>query len=227
MVQGQVTFDWWELYKTNVAALRGPLSKIQLHRLVADLDHKGYSRDLNLYYLYDIEPHPIATAIQKANEFGDSVTWHPSISQLLKTTDFDGKEGIKIYLIGQPTGPPTLPEEQLLLHQFQAKYHDKHKPDSDDDGGVYLGYASKESPVPQRLAVYDDVFIVKFSNQEGFGLAFVDDDIRDINGARLLPQYQLRPKEDPGRSATLYDLLVEAWNGSLEEWQPVLDVHPA
>ncbi|NQU23858.1 MAG: hypothetical protein HQ567_21460 [Candidatus Nealsonbacteria bacterium] len=219
VLRGQVTFDWWEEYKAHIAELKGPDSKIQLHRIVVNLDYKGDSDELGEYYLYDLEPLDIRTAIEKAKVLGETVKWHRSISQLLGATDLNGKEGLAVFLIGKPAGEATLPDDHKLLFHFQNSFHDGHKPISDEDGGVYVGYVPEKGSVPAALAVYNDVFIVKLTDQERFGLAFVDDDTRDINGIRLLPQYQLRTSETDRDSETAYESFVNAFHDSESEWQ--------
>lgn len=221
LVEGKITFKWWEQYKQNVANLRGrDKFKIQFHRVVASFNHGDNSDALDGYYLYETEPLSIKKAVGVAKGLHGNVEWHPSLINLLSVQDYHEKDNTLVYLIGKPLpGSTKPPESQKLVNHFHTSYHDRGEP-ALLDGGVYVKYAHTRDAIPSRLFSYNDLFIVQFNDSEGFGLAFIKDDTRDISGTRILPQQELRSRADGANSPpfSLCELIEKAWRASKPEW---------
>jgi len=210
VIRGQVTYGWWEKYKSTIVSLKGRDSAVQFHRVVAHIPWPGSPKDPEAYYLYHPEPLFLGQAIAKALPLKGQVEWHPSIAALLESLDYEDKRDFQIYLIGKPTPNAANPgKDSLVVEHFQTSTHDGNNP-GPTEGGVYVRYLQTQASLGERLRDYDDVFIVKFSRSSGFGVAFIDDEIRDINGLRYLARAELGPTE-AGTSSTLFDLIAGAW----------------
>jgi len=221
------TFDWWERYKDGVARLKGPGSHVQFFRLVAHIVRDGYPSDPLKYYLWWPEPLPLAEAWRKAGAFGNKVDWHPKVVELLSpggaSAPKSGADVPKVYLIGKARGGASPPEGSLkMVDHFQETYHDAGEP-HEDQRGVYVRYLASRAELEVlragMLLTYDDLFIVMISPKCCFGLAFVADEFRDVNGVRFLRQFEISGQSGiKSLPPTLLPLLDAAWGSGKEEF---------
>ncbi|TET34911.1 MAG: hypothetical protein E3J72_12305 [Planctomycetota bacterium] len=206
---GNITFPWWENYKSTIREMKGAEEPIKLYRLVAHILSQTTIEDAKDYFLFDTNALTIPKAKELAEQY-DYIEWHPDIHHIINST-FNYQSLPKelqphIYLIGKYADEDMdKTQGTRLIDHFHESFHDHSEDPSPGDGGVFIRYLDS---LPERLRHYDDIFIVRLSETSGFGMVFIDDESRDVNGMRFLPEYELKEEGDP---PGLLPLVKEAW----------------
>jgi len=221
------TVDWWEDYKSRFREIKNKGLNVRVFRLVAHADASSRLPHPSEIYLYgSTNGNLVPMTLAEARAYADSVRdvdWHPSITGLLSNSYHDDSEPErKVYLIGKPRdGTVPAQAHPKLLDHFETTYHHHFSSAGNNSRGCFVKYVQSVSDL-QGLDIYDDVFIVSVSASRRFGMAFVDDESRDINGMRFLLDYELiRQSIDfhTGQRASIQNSFEEAWKVAMPEFR--------
>lgn len=222
---GQATFPWWEDYKQDIANLkgdRGTNKHVRMYRLVAhepgpEADDPKDLDGVKEYWLYSDEYLKLKAALEQKAQVSN-VLWYPSVEKVLeRKKEFHPTSVPWLHLIGKPAALGATKGKKVVWTHFHEQYHDtifcQWKEPSDYIPGVYVKYLR----TPENLVTldwFDDVFIVELSSRTAFGLAYVDEQIRDVNGLLILHQANLTK----GGVRPVLEHLKTAWSAAQKEF---------
>jgi hypothetical protein len=216
-----VTLPWWEDYKAKMAKMAaisrtqpagGGGSCLRVMRLVAQPSGAGSES----WVLINDRAFALLEAARQMKGAASPRRYHPNIACLsgLKTVRSQGD--LSVYLIAQPDGP----NETKLVQHFEETYHTEVGDGLPDRWGVFLKYLPRASGY-ENLLQFDDIFIalVRYGDcgrSFGFGLAFIDDETRDVNGMWIVSRANLTERNDAA-APTLLQMFTEAWRAGQTE----------
>ena len=167
-----VTFQWWEDYKFAVEQLKSTSSPVQMRRLVAHRKAQVYSP--SGWYVSNAATRLDGVYLDR------TATYHPFVKMALDCRSSLPADAY-VRLI-KDAGAEGYTE---LVHDFETRYHQKREP-NEYDRGVFLKYLKSTAEVSELLS-YDDIFVVRLPCKLHFGLAFINDEVHDVSGTRLVP----------------------------------------
>lgn len=211
--RAQVTHQWWEDYKDGVAKQAHPAvgqrSNILMMRLVAD---PGPPSEVQDYAVYSGTALELEDARQQGRNLVSEVSgWHNKIANLLSSMH-SAPNDLKIHLIGKPSNNRAI----SLAQHFRQNFHLSEDIDvaPADKTGVFLRYMKKRSGYDELLR-FNDLFLVDIPRRLKFGLAYIDDTIRDTNGVWIIPDWYLASET----GNMLIGLFQKAWSeGGQADW---------